>query len=344
MWYLSKITFTGSESAISELVKHYNKSPYGTNISREKNSFFNTLFYRPSSLFSHPDAPNDSTLRSKLNEDLLVYNIENLGCSLVGLGYLEKRDTELATIGLFTRYNTPLIGLARIANIPEYSDVTIEVSYHRVPTSSQSEINNYPSGFYQLKNGRCYSERQEDQGQKITKEETLEYLLTNHQKFGDNNRNYLFFDKSKYVRGSSIWRKDLDFEGTIFEKTHQQIQALPTCLKILHSSEWLFIINYCVLSREDREPLSFYHGEIVYQRFDNQGDEDYNLFLNRQFTLDHVFKSLKIEPDFVAKNSTQIIKKMESLATKLTPLVVNLLKLRELEEEYANLQSKLNSK
>jgi hypothetical protein len=342
-WFFNKITFTGPESAISQLVKHYNKSPYGMNITREKNSFFNTLFYRPSSLFCHHDAAEDSTLRSKIHDDLLTYKIKNLGCSVVGLGYLEQRDTGLATIGLFTRFDTPLIGLARIANIPEYCDVIIKVSYHRVPTSSQSENNNYPSGFYQLKNGQFFDQTQEDKRHKTTKEGTIKNLLTSHENYLEN-KIYLFYEDSKYVRGGLVWRKDLDFEETIFEKTHEQIQDLPTCLKINYQDKWLFIINYYVLSEKDHETLSFYHGEMVYQRFNNESDEDYNLFLNRQFTIEDLFKRLNIKPDFKSKTLTILIKQMESLASKLSEIIPDILYLKELEQKHDQVQSKLKAK
>jgi hypothetical protein len=93
---------------------------------------------------------------------------------------------------------------------------------------------------------------------------------------------------------------------------------------------------------KDNKIVSCYQGEMIYKDFD--GDDYYHLFLNRQFTIEQIFKRIKIQPKFVSQNLTRVIQLMESVADVLNPVVIKIIKELKFEEEYANLTSKLKAK
>lgn len=319
-WFFNSITFIGSESEIAPLVKHYSQSPDEQTTIREKYSFFNQLFYKPSSLFCHPEARRDFALSDKLNHDLIRYNIKNLGCTLVGMGYLKERKIGKATVGLFTRFDAPLIGLARIANMTEYSNITIELDYDRVPESTQSPTPKNSCNHFVFSNGelRSVSVDSSEKAHKIKTPIKIADLLADHEK-SFYNLVYLFLEDSKYAKGAPVWRKDLYFDGTIFEKTQEQIQNLPTCLKINYGDKWTFVIHHFILSQANNQTFSNYRGEIIYKNID--GDDNYHLFLNKQFSQEYVFSRLITPGIYFEPDLNRLIDYMKQVVDKLNALI-----------------------
>lgn len=319
-WFLNLITFIGFDSEITPLVKHYGQSPDEQTIIREKYSFFNQLFYKPSSLFCHPEARQDFTLSEKLNDDLIQYNLKNLGCTFVGMGYLKERKITKATVGLFTRFDTPLIGLARIANMTEYSNIIIDVHYYRVPESSQSSTSDDLCGHFALMKGKLFSVSVDSSKTASETKSPIKIadLLADHEK-SFYEKAYLFLKDSKYAKGAPVWRKDLYFEGTIFEKTQEQIQNLPTYLKMNYRDKWMFVIRHFIFTKAEDQISNYYHGEIIYKNID--GDDNYHLFLNKQFSQEYIFKSRDIDLDYYESDLSKLIIYMKTVVDKINPLI-----------------------
>jgi hypothetical protein len=298
-WYLHKISFTGPESTLSKFVDKFSNSFSEEKLTLEKYTLFDTVFYIPPDLIFHPDAKNDPKLKSKLDKDLQMWYLKIWDYK--GKDFSIKLDKREPGLALFT--------VVTVENLMPYALIEIHEIYKDLQIFYQGEIYindklpksleiTKPNCYYLINNGICTVMHKVNQEWLIWNASTINWRKEKQLKFDKNC--YLFLEDSKYVRGGEVWRKRLDFTGTIFAKTHNQIlKKISTFLKV-DQGDWFFQIKLQVVKSEDGQVSTIYSGILIKKER-----------IERSILVELV-KNKKIKINFCNPNLQTMIEEMKS--------------------------------